>query len=239
MASGFECVYEGVKLHICSPCKQGFYGKTTGGCQPCPPGGYYQDDIARVSNIPNKVECKKCNAGTYVPLGEGVSSDDCIVCPEGTNKTIHAGFRACFCMDGYARTDRFNVCQICENDVLDCHGKDYKTLRKGYFWNWEYPGANLTEYKSFVANLKTESATFDLSATKYSGDLPNVHSCPRSESCLNNKTDIEGTCETGYEGLMCSKCISNYYIVLGQCLECPELVYSILEVIGILLLVTL
>ncbi|XP_071852304.1 uncharacterized protein [Apostichopus japonicus] len=237
MASGFECDTVYVMPHKCSPCKQGFYGKTTGGCQPCPPGGYYQDDIAKVSNIPNKVECKKCNAGTYVPLGEGVSSDDCIVCPEGTNKTIHAGFRACFCMDGYARTDRFNVCQICENDVLDCYGKDYKTLRKGYFWNWEYPGANLTEYKSFVANLMTESANFDPSTTKYSGDLPNVHSCPRSESCLNNKTDIEGTCETGYEGIMCSKCISNYYIVLGQCMECPELVYSILEVIGILLLV--
>ncbi|XP_071852348.1 uncharacterized protein [Apostichopus japonicus] len=237
MASGFECDSRDMKSHICSPCKQGFYGKTTGGCQPCPPGGYYQDDIAKVSNSPNKVECKKCNAGTYVPLGEGVSSDDCIVCPEGTNKTIHAGFRACFCMDGYARTDRFNVCQICENDVLDCYGKDYKTLRKGYFWNWEYPGANLTEYKSFVANLMTESANFDPSTTKYSGDLPNVHSCPRSESCINNNTDIEGTCETGYEGIMCSKCISNYYIVLGQCLECPELVYSILEVIGILLLV--
>ncbi|XP_071852298.1 uncharacterized protein [Apostichopus japonicus] len=237
MASGFECDSGYVIPHICSPCKQGFYGKTTGGCQPCPPGGYYQDDIAKVSNIPNKVECKKCNAGTYVPFGEGVSSDDCIVCPEGTNKTIHAGFRACFCMDGYARTDRFNVCQICENNAVDCYGKDYKTLRKGYFWNWEYPGANLTEYKSFVANLMTESANFDPSTTKYSGDLPNVHSCPRSESCLNNKTDIEGTCETGYEGLMCSKCISNYYIVLGQCLECPELVYSILEVIGILLLV--
>ncbi|XP_071852366.1 uncharacterized protein [Apostichopus japonicus] len=237
MASGFECNSGDVISHICSPCKQGFYGKTTGGCQPCPPGGYYQDDIAKVSNIPNKVECKKCNAGTYVPFGEGVSSDDCIVCPEGTNKTIHAGFRACFCMDGYARTDRFNVCQICENDVLDCYGKDYKTLRKGYFWNWEYPGANLTEYKSFVANLMTESANFDPSTTKYSGDLPNIHSCPRSESCINNNTDIEGTCETGYEGIMCSKCISNYYIVLGQCLECPELVYSILEVIGILLLV--
>ncbi|XP_071852308.1 uncharacterized protein [Apostichopus japonicus] len=156
MASGFECNSGDVISHICSPCKQGFYGKTTGGCQPCPPGGYYQDDIAKVSNIPNKVECKECNAGTYVPFGEGVSSDDCIVCPEGTNKTIHAGFRACFCMDGYARTDRFNVCQICENDVLDCYGKDYKTLRKGYFWNWEYPGANLTEYKSFVANLMTK-----------------------------------------------------------------------------------
>ncbi|XP_071852329.1 uncharacterized protein [Apostichopus japonicus] len=237
MASGFECDSGDVISHICSPCKQGFYGKTTGGCQPCPPGGYYQDDIAKVSNIPKKVECKKCNAGTYVPFGKGVSSDDCIVCPEGTNKTIHAGFRACFCIDGYARTDRFNMCQICENDALDCYGKDYKTLRNGYFWNWEYPGANLTEYKSFVANLMTESANFDPSTTKYSGDLPNAHSCPRSESCLNSKTVIEGTCETGYEGLMCSKCISNYYIVLGQCLECPELVYSILEVTGILLLV--
>ena len=180
--------------------------------------------------------CKECNVGTYVKKGNGTSIADCKVCPEGTNKKLLAGYRACFCLDNYARTDRFGPCYPCsEREGVVCSG-GYKTIKPGYFWSWEFDGANISHYKNFVANLQNESlvSSRDHPHTKYVMKIPRAFKCTPSENCVNANSSIEVTCRDGFNRWLCSKCDKNYYPVLENCFKCPSKVRFVLETIIIL-----
>ncbi|KAJ8047430.1 Carboxypeptidase N subunit 2 [Holothuria leucospilota] len=100
---GFACTLNNVtKYYSCVLCPQGTYSNGLNKCIPCPKGGFYQDEIGSYSNVSGQLICEKCANGTYVNETGGTSQKDCIICPDGTNTSIHAGFRACFCNNGFA-----------------------------------------------------------------------------------------------------------------------------------------
>ncbi|KAJ8046470.1 hypothetical protein HOLleu_05148 [Holothuria leucospilota] len=195
-------------------------------------GGFFQDDFSRL-------ECKFCNQGTFVNSSGGNSIDDCELCPEGTNLTRHAGNRACFCKMNYSRIDRFEECSLCLGEGLNC-SEDYKSLQPGYYWNWSFPGANVTEYSNFVLHLCNDSLSFNKSSQRYHLLIPKAHECPQRHSCENRGSftaeNISGNCKDGYRGWLFSKCQSSYYSILNICIPCPNRVWIILEIIGIFVL---
>ena len=61
----------------CRFCPPGTFGGAGGGCSPCPIGGWFQDEPARL-------ECKRCPRGTFVPGGGGAAAADCVSPPSGS-----------------------------------------------------------------------------------------------------------------------------------------------------------
>lgn len=227
MREGFTCDLNETAVGIqCSPCRRGTYGEK-GKCVRCFRGGFYQDEIGTSVNN-DKVVCKKCPDGTYVEEGEGKSVGDCMVCPDGTDKKTHAGYRACFCLDRYSRKDRFGPCEFCLEEGVDCSKSDYKTLKPGYYWSWDFQNANVTAYKLFVKNLQFQNDSFD-SNIRYLGEIPRAFACPRNESCKNTAGSVDALCDEGYEGWLCSKCEKNFFSVLNNCLPCPHLEWLFIE----------
>ncbi|XP_071825042.1 uncharacterized protein [Apostichopus japonicus] len=223
-ASGFSCDV----FYECVPCKPGtFADREQDGCHSCPRGGFFQDGIGQVASVRGQMACKQCNMGTYVKDGGGSSTKDCEVCPEGTNQSTFAGYRACSCKENYARTDRYGPCTLCQEDGLNC-SKDYKALLPGFMWTWEIPDANLSNYKKYIDNVRQEKRLLD-SFTSYNETFPVIFECPRPESCANDNGTIEGTCAKGYQGWLCFNCQPTYYSVLNVCVHCPSLAVLILE----------
>ncbi|PIK56397.1 hypothetical protein BSL78_06710 [Apostichopus japonicus] len=95
-------------------------------------------------------------------------------------------------------------------------------------WNWDFPDADLSNYKQFIANLKKENRLLD-SYTSYNETFPVIFECPRQESCINDEEKIEGTCAEGYQGWLCYNCQPSYYSVLNVCVHCPNIAILILE----------
>ncbi|XP_071847227.1 uncharacterized protein [Apostichopus japonicus] len=226
ITDGFTC---DISTSTCTPCGSGSYGNAVKGvCTPCPAGGFYQDDIAQVTPSESKwkIPCKLCNNGTYVKEGHGTAPRDCEVCPEGTNQTILAGLRACYCKANYARTDRYGPCFLCLQEGLDC-SQEFQALLPGYTWNWSFPDANLSYYNSFVTNLIGDD--IESTPVNYDGELPRVFKCPRSTSCSNDNDNIGGNCARGYTGWLCTNCLPGYYSVLASCVPCPSITILIVE----------
>ncbi|XP_071851266.1 uncharacterized protein [Apostichopus japonicus] len=223
---GFQCLKKSKNV-TCSPCKPGGYGNGFGKCMTCPRGGFYQDEIGSET-------CKNCSSGNYVIQGNGSSALDCKTCPEGTDHTRHAGFRACFCKRNYTRSNRFGLCTLCLYTGLNCTD-DFKSLLPGYYWNWSFTGMNLSLYSSFVKNLLTLNNSYDRSTSEYNHKMPRAFKCPRPESCENNysytPTRINGNCLNGYRGWLCSKCQDAYYSVLHYCFPCQSKWFIISEMI--------
>ncbi|PIK53613.1 hypothetical protein BSL78_09466 [Apostichopus japonicus] len=240
---GFSCNISKKGISECQPCKPGTFGDGINGCTPCPSGGFYQDEIAQTASYQGGMDCKECNSGTFVNSEGGIAIYECQVCPEGTDQTKSAGFRACFCKENYARIDRFGACELCLEDGLNCTHHDFKALLPGYYWNWSFPSANIHEYQEFAKNLEEESRFYDKRYANYSSDIPKVYKCPRTTSCINNhsysSTGITGLCDHGYTGWLCSKCQERYFMVLNTCVSCPEQVWMILEVIAVLIIIIL
>ncbi|KAJ8048269.1 Insulin-like growth factor-binding protein complex acid labile subunit [Holothuria leucospilota] len=232
--SGFKCEegYEG--NFSCRPCSPGYFGNGKGKCEECPPGGYYQDELGALGEDPTKLGCKQCPNGTFVIDGLGTGIDKCQVCPEGTIASMSAGFRACFCENQHGRVNRFELCALCSTKGINCSGQDYQFLDPGFYWNWDFDGANITQYKAFAENLRNETKHFDRSTTEYTGDMPKVYECPRKESCENKEDNLNGSCAPGYTGRFCLKCRNEFYSVLGNCFPCPETFFVIMEYLGIL-----
>ncbi|XP_038059588.1 uncharacterized protein LOC119730668 [Patiria miniata] len=240
--SGFACSKTGFKSLTwrCVPCAQGYYGDPGSSvCKACPPGGFYQIKTGQVADASQPINCQKCNNGTYVtPAAHpGISPADCTVCPTGTNKSLHAGFRACFCLDEYYRKDRFDECYPCPDEGIDCSG-EYQHLLPGFWWTWDWgSNENFKSYQRFVVNIRSRGDSYNNSNQHFKGVLPKVHPCPRKESCLNEGDGINVTCEVGYEGWLCSECSVGYYAWFDSCNVCPKWWWFLLEVV--LLLVVL
>ncbi|PIK40503.1 hypothetical protein BSL78_22642, partial [Apostichopus japonicus] len=223
---GFMCQKLG-GIEKCRPCAPGLFANGYGECRKCPKGGYYQDEIG-------SQKCKNCSNGNFVKKRGGLSALDCTTCPDGTNHSIHAGFRACFCKRNYARIDRFGLCTLCLPEGLNCNN-DFESLSLGYYWNWSFPGINVSLYSSFVTNLLTFNDSYDPSTTRYTLKIPRVFKCPRPGNCPNSDshtaTGINGNCQEGYRGWLCSKCQNAFYSVLNYCAPYQQKWWIILEMI--------
>ncbi|KAJ8040674.1 Leucine-rich repeat-containing protein 15 [Holothuria leucospilota] len=232
---GFTCQNEDQSSN-CTACALGTYGDGVQvGCKSCPRGGFYQDEVAQMSEEIGSIACKKCNDGTFVMDGGGTSPLSCEVCPEGTNKTKAAMFRACFCLQNYFRRDRFGPCERCPHEGLNC-SFEIISIRQGYYWNWSYTDLDL--YKEFVANILQFDNSYDPRTTTFTETLPYVHKCPQSNKCANDNGGIEGNCKIGYTGWMCSKCTEGYFPSFGFCHRCNLPSFLIEVVIFAVLLVS-
>lgn len=233
---GFYCTTFLGETSECAPCPRGTYGDGLGGCSPCPPGGYYQDYIGILIDDPNKMVCKQCPNGTFAKFGNAYSVEDCVICPDGTNKKKHAGFRACYCLDGFSRTDRFGACTLCLDEGTNCTGKDYKTIKNGYFWNWDFRNASKAHYKRFIANLKNETRYFTNSTLlmQYNMEIPKVFKCPRFDSCVASPGGVDVACAEEYRGWLCSKCKKDFYSIFNNCLPCPKKLFLFIEAVVVL-----
>ncbi|XP_071837044.1 uncharacterized protein [Apostichopus japonicus] len=238
---GFDCTsVKGIRLNCtCTACSLGTYTDMSvdiyGVCVPCPKGGFYQDDVGQFQPSANEIGCKKCNDGTFVLNGKGNDPLSCEVCPEGTNKSRHAGYRACFCLENYFRRDRFNKCEICPQSGMIC-ANDFISIQPGYYWKWE--NETFQEYTQFVENLQTFNNSYMVQTTIFLSPLPYVHQCPQSYKCSNNKETLRGNCYQGYKGFLCMECEESYYHILNFCHSCPDLWVFIVEIAVILLIVS-
>ena len=222
--SGFNChVHE----KACYPCKPGEYDgniyHTNHNCIPCPFGAFYQDEMA-------STDCKRCPLGQYVPPknGPGKSPLDCLTCPKGTNTNASAGYRACHCLPGYSRKDRFGACEKCTLEGFQCQ-KDYPELRTGYWMSWDKRIQCKLSFKSFMANLNTEDDSYDRNSNYLKCNLPIAHKCPVHDSC---KGGVDATCNKGYTGVLCAVCGSGYMKQFNKCVKCSSPAVSLAECIA-------
>ncbi|XP_033107823.1 uncharacterized protein LOC117109563 [Anneissia japonica] len=216
---------------VCTLCAQGYYGLLTKeGCYPCPPGGYYQDRLGYVENGNYKSDCKQCPIGTFSPRYGSASIFDCRSCPPGTNTDANAALDACPCLENFHRTYRYGACEPCISGA-DCTG-GFQKLKAGYWWSWNFTGyvgpddlGSLNEYKQFVENISNSffepSNPESLKDTVYTGSIPAVHMCPRSESCQGG--DIEANCSEGYTAWFCAECSPKYYKLFNDCHKCQDI----------------
>ena len=238
--SGYECKYNRKALDfVCRACPPGFYcnGNSVedikGICVECPPGSFYQDEVASVN-------CKSCPLGQFVPPDRSPGKDvsDCQTCPKGTNTNSSAGTRACKCLHGFHRRYRFGACMKCEQNGFECF-KDYPQLKKGYWMTWNATKSdNMTKSKNstcmeqfqrFMINLDKYDNHYDRKTMRLECQLPVPIKCPISGSC---KGGIDASCFAGYTGVLCAVCSPGYSKQFSQCIKCPQSIIVVLEFIG-------
>ena len=226
---GFDCKkkafpYWSPSHYNCTPCPLGYYGGSTRdnhtACKPCPPGSFYQDKLVQKS-------CKKCRVGQYVPLesAPGRGPLDCRTCPEGTQSDKSAKHRACLCLPGFARLNRFGPCTKCTAQGISCE-KDYRILKPGFWWSWEYNSTCKTKYQGFIENLETCNDSFSRKSYSFSCNMPQPFKCPNKVACLGN---VHGSCHRNYTGPLCQLCREKYYRHFKMCLRCPKSWVAALE----------
>ena len=229
---GFECwnsKTQGHNFRTCIPCEVGTYQHSyEGTCTKCPPGSFYQDELAQA-------HCKLCPYGQFVPPNNapGKSPLDCKTCPHGTRTDKLAGTRACDCLNGFARTDRFGHCTKCQTKGVQCKD-DYQILDKGFWWDWSFNSSSKFKYMNFIENIKISTKYYDQEFSKFSGILPTAHICRNYKACLGG---VNADCHENYTGPLCAVCNKSYYKKSNfQCLKCPELRISVLKCLCIFLL---
>ncbi len=161
-----------------------------------------------------------------------------MVCPTGTNTTVHAGFRACPCLDGYYRLDRFGPCFACNatSQGLACQN-DFPRVMSGYWWSWKQ-SSNQEKFVKFVREIRIENDSYSNESVGFKGDLPIVYRCPLAKSCNGGVTDEE-MCRKGYSGPLCSLCDNGYFFWSSECVTCPPVWRSCLQLASIVLLFVL
>ncbi|XP_031571282.1 uncharacterized protein LOC116305495 [Actinia tenebrosa] len=178
-------------------------------CYNCPAGGFFQDNIGHVLTTFDVFKgCKTCPPGTYVSIenAPGKSSLDCKKCPSGTKFSDFAGFRACKCLPGFYRTDRFGPCEKCPTDGVVCRN-ELIFLKPGFYWAWD-SNPRKEAFRKLARNLEIEDDTYDINNTKYIGRLPPAYSCPVREACTGS---IFSECSEGYTGVLCSVCVEGFH----------------------------
>ena len=114
-------------------CAKGSYADTSGGgCTPCSRGQFYQD-LLGAAGASDYCGCKSCASGTFTDRAGADTASDCQKCPPGTDSAVVAGYRACSCLDGYYRVDRFQQCFACDEAGTECKD-DGRSLLSGYWW---------------------------------------------------------------------------------------------------------
>ena len=233
---GFLCNYSYEhSQYLCYPCLTGYHGNGTdaitgnGGCLSCPAGSFYQDELAATS-------CKLCPPGQFVPpkRAPGKSPLDCLTCPKGTNANSSAGYRACPCLDGYSRVDRFGGCKKCTIKGFSCK-RDYPTLKEGYWMEWSSKQRTATNqscqesFEEFITNLDTKTDEYNRQTSKFLCLMPIPHKCPIRSSCLGG---INAKCQDGYRGVLCAVCSKGYSQQLNKCIKCPKPFIAALQFVG-------
>ena len=156
-------------------------------------------------------------------------------CLTGTDPLSFAGYRACKCLKGYHRTDRFGGCKLCE-DGLHCANDSIVTLKNGYWWKWRNESYKLL-YQNFTTSLvnityspgkSIKSSFFNHSFNKFPHPVPKSYKCPREESCIV-KAGHDSLCATGYQGPLCAVCSPGYHKQLQTCQLCPTKKWMIVQ----------
>ena len=137
----------------------------------------------------------------------------------GTNTTMFAGFRACWCLKGNYRLDRFGPCTACSGKGVEC-SDDKLDLSRGFYWNWGDHDGNHSKstYKLFITNLAIRNDKYNERTTRFNGKLPKAYKCIRENSCLGG---IDSQCAESYTGPLCANCRRGYYKRAISCHKCP------------------
>ena len=151
----------------------------------------------------------------------------------GTQYNRHAGFRACHCIEGFYRLNRFEGCMACPSSGMACVNESLQ-LKAGFFWKWESKH-NMLRYQNFTRELEVESDWYDRELSKYTLSIPAVYQCPVRESCLGG---MEATCSEGYTGILCAVCSEWYYQMISNCRKCPSLPWLVGQIFLVTFIVT-
>ena len=146
---------------------------------------------------------------------------------------MFAGFRACFCLLGHYRLERYGACVVCPRGY-DCVNGTV-TLSRGFYWRWSHYHTKQM-YAEFKDNLKITDNSFNLTLTKFSTFLPTPYACPVAESCLGG---MDSTCSQGYEGPLCGLCTPGYFKLLTKCQRCPSLPWIAVQFVIVFVIVFL
>lgn len=157
----------------------------------------------------------------------------CIFVFLGTQYDRHAGFRACHCIEGFYRLNRFEGCMACPSSGLTCVNESLQ-LKAGFFWKWESKH-NMLRYQNFTTELVVESDWYDREHSKYTLSIPAVYQCPVKESCLGG---MEATCSEGYTGILCAVCSEGYYKMISNCQKCPSKPWLVGQIFLVAFIVT-
>ena len=194
-------------------------------CQPCDKGGYYSPAEGKVG-WHSHCACAKCGNGTYSKgVGATDRGKDCEVCPQGTQTSLEAGYRACRCLDGFSRLDRFGECLNCnELSGVECLN-DFRTVMPGFHWTFASKH-EMANYSFFVDNL-VKSHDYDRDHhTAFTGNFPPAIKCPTPENCLGG---INASCAEGTTGPLCAVCDKAYFNLNAGCYECPSKAFAVIS----------
>ena len=148
----------------------------------------------------------------------------------GTLSNETAGFRACKCLQGFYRLDRFGPCSECPADGINCD-RDTAILAIDYYWKWTNKN-NSESYKNFVQNIRSYGPDYNKIYSKFIISLPKPVKCPYAGSC---KGGIDSDCNEGYKGTLCASCRTGYYLRFNTCIKCPRFAVAILSTIFVTL----
>ena len=184
-------------------------------CRACAAGGFYQDQSGNVGTL-SECACKLCPAGTFSATAGATGSHECQKCPDGTDGSRLAGYRACPCQPGHYRLDRFGPCLSCRSSPgVDCRN-DVRVLLPGYWWGFASE-EHRQAFEQATASMLREDVQGQSAAALAVN--PPVYACPQASACQGG---VGAACATGYEGVLCSECADGYFEWLGKCSECPS-----------------
>lgn len=192
----------------------------SGACMMCERGGFYANTKGRVGHG-SHCACTACKDGTFsAEPGATDPNEECQVCPSGTQSDTPAGYRACPCLPGFSRTDRFGECTPCDDlPGVECTG-DARVLQKDFFW--EFPTKELeVEYLEFTANLQL-SFDYNRSLSRFNGTYPIAYACPTPGNCRGVTAGSASSCVEGTTGPLCAVCEDTHFRLNGACTACPQ-----------------
>ena len=149
----------------------------------------------------------------------------------GTLSNETAGYRACRCLHGFYRMDRFGPCSMCPVRGINCVN-DTAILAPNYYWKWVNESSK-DFYKQFVKNIHCFGPDYNEKLSRFTMSLPKPVKCPYVDSCKGG-TDSE--CQEGYKGNLCATCTNGYYLRFNTCLKCPRLSLTIISFLVVIAL---
>lgn len=209
-------------------CPRGHYAAVEGSCSMCGAGQFYQDEEGKVG-FNSDCGCKSCGAGTFTAAPAAGSVGDCQKCPAGTQSETLAGDRACWCLEGHARVDRFGPCLPCGTG-LNCTS-DIRMLAQGYYWEFASESDRIGYHALYHSLLCQREYECNVStAVSFQGAMPLAYKCPNKEACSGGLT---ASCADGFTGTLCAVCAAGFTKLYNDCIECGHHGSSIGIAVGI------